>query len=73
MPALLVRGKSTATSFEMIEDDWREVYSALASEVVGFIRGEKKISAKVDDLLYAIELVEAGRESSENSADRKVG
>ena len=37
MPALLVRGKSTTTSLEMVPDDWREVYKNLARETVKII------------------------------------
>jgi predicted dehydrogenase len=43
MPPVIVRGRSTTTAFEMVEDDWRDVYTSLALETYDNIKQKKPI------------------------------
>ncbi len=63
MPALIVRGKTTATSFEMVPDDWREVYSNLARETCEHLVGKKPMAPTTELAKLSIQLVRAAMES----------
>jgi len=64
-PALIVRGKSTTTAFEMIPDDWSEVHANLARETVAALRKGKRVAGHANVAMDALRLVEAARTSAE--------
>lgn len=68
MPALIVRGKSTTTSFELVPDEWTETYANLARETVAIVRKGRRPRAGPADALAALRLIEAA-ESSAASGD----
>ena len=49
-PTLVVRGKSTTTAFELIPDDWDQVYANLAVETVAVTREGKPPTLPTDKL-----------------------
>jgi predicted dehydrogenase len=57
-PALIVRGKSTTTAFEILPDDWREVYPALAREAIAAVRSSAPVLATADRALEALKILE---------------
>jgi len=64
MPALWVRGKSTATAFEMLRDDWRSVYDALAAETVKVTRSGAAPVSGPGEAAAAMNLLALARESA---------
>jgi predicted dehydrogenase len=65
MPALMVRGKSTTTAFELIPDDWREIYKRLAAETVKAMNRKARVIGSAGVVKEALMLVEAARRSAE--------
>jgi predicted dehydrogenase len=62
-PALIVRGKSTTTAFELIPDDWREVDKELGRETIAVARGKASPVGTVEIASEAFRLVEAAGRS----------
>ncbi len=73
MPALIVRGKSTTTAFEMIRDDWVAVYDNLAQETAPWVRGKRDPSPVTDCLMDALSLMALAKESAEKGDEVKAG
>lgn len=57
-PTLVVRGKSTTTAFELIPDDWDQVYVNLAAETVACLRDGKSPLATAEPADQALRLLE---------------
>jgi predicted dehydrogenase len=72
MPSLIVRGKSTTTSFEMVPDDWREVYKGLARETVDMVAHHAGPEAGTEAALMALDLVGAAARSAAKSDEVAV-
>ena len=60
MPALMVRGKSTTTAFEMIPDDWRETYKRLAAETVKAVSEKFHVTGSAGIVKDALSLIGSG-------------
>lgn len=72
-PALIVRGKTTTTAFEMIEDDWRAVYPNLASEIARvFACPKTPLRGHPDLALAALHLALAAQKSREQGEEVKI-
>jgi predicted dehydrogenase len=72
MPALSIRGKSTTTAFEVIEDDWRAVYKNMANETVNVLRGKKKVKDLKRAVTDSFKLIEAAKRSFEKGDEVKL-
>jgi predicted dehydrogenase len=72
MPAVLVRGKSTATSFEMVPDDWSEVYVNLARETYRYLVNRHPIIGGHDAARNSARLADAAIRSHENGDEVKL-
>jgi predicted dehydrogenase len=48
MPPVIVRGRSTTTAFELVEDDWRDVYTTLAQETYEHIVKKRPIAGTAE-------------------------
>ncbi|HUT52716.1 MAG TPA: hypothetical protein VM658_04940 [bacterium] len=71
MPALIARGKSTTTSFEMVPDDWREVYKNLARETVKVLSGGAVPLSTPALCAEAIRLVRSARMSAQQGDEAR--
>jgi len=63
VPALIVRGKSTTTAFEMVPDDWREADKTLARETVSVLTKKGRVTGSAAVALSALRLAESIKES----------
>ncbi len=69
-PALLVRGKSTATALEMVPDEWEDVYSGLAAETVEIIKQKrKKLIGSEKPVHQALSLVSSAEQSYKSNSE----
>jgi predicted dehydrogenase len=69
MPAILVRGKSTTTSFEMVPDDWREVYNSLPREIHSHLLGRNPLAPTMELATSSIQLVRSAMKSLEQGEE----
>ena len=65
LPALMVRGKSTTTAFELIPDDWREVYKNLALETLKVVNEKSSPRAGAELTREALRLAQSAHNSLE--------
>jgi len=72
MPVLMVRGKSTTTSFEMIPEEWSEVYNNLARETRQIIIKKRPITGTAEVAMSTIRLVQAARTSAEKGDEVEI-
>jgi predicted dehydrogenase len=68
-PALLVRGRDRTIVYELIKDDWREVWPAMAQDMISAALLGKGPRSGADQARSALRLALAARESSRNGEE----
>jgi predicted dehydrogenase len=73
MPALIVRGKSTTTTLEMVPDDWREVYKNLARETLQVLNNGAAPLSTPAVATDAVKLVRSAMASAQKGDETALG
>ena len=69
MPPVIVRGRSTTTAFELVEDDWRDVYMTLAQETYEHLVKKKPIVGTAEAADYSLRIALAAMKSVANGEE----
>jgi predicted dehydrogenase len=68
-PVLFVRSKDKTTSYELIKDDWREIYPAMARDMIRSVLTGKSPRSSATSSRRALKLALAAKESSEKGEE----
>jgi predicted dehydrogenase len=69
MPPVVVRGRSTTTAFELVEDDWREVYTSLALETYEHLVKNRPIAGTAEVTDSSLRIALAAMKSREHGEE----
>ena len=69
MPAVIVRGRSTTTAFELVPDDWREVYTSLARETYEHLVKNRPIAGTAEVTDSSLRIARAAMKSREQGEE----
>jgi predicted dehydrogenase len=69
MPPVIVRGRSTTTAFELVEDDWRDVYTTLAQETYDHLVKKRPIVGTSEAAQSSLRLALAAMKSRDHGEE----
>lgn len=64
-PVLFIRGKNKTTAYELLKEDWREVYPTIAKDMIKCALTHKPPRSTAQSSLRALKLALAAKESNE--------
>lgn len=71
-PALSMRTSDKIIAYEMLKDDWRDVYPAMANDMISAALGKKAVRSTAECSISAMNLALAAVQSAKNGEEVKI-